>query len=881
MNAALTAVLDEILPNVEKPSRYLGNEVNAVRKDPATVDVRLVFAFPDLYDLGLGNLGLHILYACVNNVPWAAAERVYAPAVDMERELRKRDLPLFALESKIPVADFDMLGFTLQTELTYTNILNMIDLARIPVRSKDRTDAHPIVFAGGPAVFNPEPLANFIDFFVVGDGEDAVVEIVNVMRAMKGQPRRTKLLALSRLEGVYVPALYPFDTMPDGRILPRPGAPKIRKRITRDLDGATYPVNYIVPYTRQVHDRLSLEVLRGCTQGCRFCQAGMVTRPVRERKLENLDTLMQRLIDTTGYEEVSLVSLSTCDYSRVRKLVEQTVERARPQHVSVSLPSLRLDSYSVELSDMVAETRKTGVTFAPEAASPRLRSVINKWIPDEELLNMSAEVFARGWDVVKLYFMIGLPTERDDDILAIADLARRTYAKGRAINKNARVNLGVSTFVPKPFTPFQWAAQIRPEETERRQSLLLQAIKDVPAIKFGRHSPEETYLEGLLSRGDRRAGDLIEAAWKLGCRFDAWREHLRMDLWHQAVTDTGYSVEEALRERSVDEPLPWDHLDMFIPKEWFVADWQRAMELKHAEDCRHKRCHKCGVIDEVRDLCASMLRDNVAGRKFEKVWVDEHKDEDGKVRPKFEERVEPRPVQRLWIRIGRTGSARFLSHLEAMNAWMRSLRRAHAPLAWSQGFHPHARFAFDTATATGEETVAGLMDILLVETVDPAVLVDRLASLLPEGFSALSAREVPLNAPSLMSVTRGGSYTLWFAGTTADELRAKVDALLARDAILMKRTGKVKGKKREIQVDIRPMIKSLTVRDGETPSVDVVLEDQGRKLAKAGEIARLLSDKPDQVRILKREVLLLDESRWAEAGQFEGEGEPAAEADAG
>lgn len=856
----LANILDnEILSLVQKPSRYLGNEVNAVHKAADTVDVRFALVFPDLYDLGLGNLGIHILYACINKLSWASCERGYAPDIDMEMELRKRNLPLFALESKDSLAEFDGIGFTLQSELTYTNILNIIDLSGIPLRSNERDDSHPLLFAGGPAVFNPEPIAPFMDFFVIGDGEDAVLEIAETMRKLKGKPRKAKLLALSALEGVYVPSLYPFETLPNGSVVPSLEAPKIRKRITRDLNGATFPTDYILPYTQQVHDRISLEVLRGCTQGCRFCQAGMTTRPVRERKLEEIDKLLQTTLDKTGYEEVSLVSLSTCDYSRVRQLVENTVERVRPQRVAVSLPSLRLDSFSVELADMVASTRRTGLTVAPEAASPRLRSVINKWIPDEELLQMSTGAFERGWRHVKLYFMIGLPTERDDDVEAIADLAIRTVKAGQNIRKDARVNLGVSTFVPKPFTPFQWAEQIHYVETERRQDLLQKGLGRRRDIKFGRHEPEETFLEGLVSRGDRRAADLLEAAFRKGCRFDAWREHLRFDLWLEAIEETGFDAKDALRERAVDERLPWDHIDVMIPKQWFVDDWYRALQLKHAPDCRHKRCHKCGVIDVERKLCASMLRDNIDARKHEAAWTLKP------VAP-LENRD---PVQRLWLRISRTGTARHLSHLEAMNSWHRALRRVKTPLAYSHGFHPHPKMAFSTATPVGEETIGDYLDISLEDRVEPAPLFAALRETLPDGFDALGIREVSLREKSLMALAEGSRYILYFLQMSEAEMQQRVSALMSREEIMVERTvkrrnGRNKRRIREqVLTDIRPMIQELVfLRDASVPSVAITLVPRDGKRCRTKDIIALLADTPSEVRAVKQDCLTNYRDHW-------------------
>lgn len=865
---------DELLGSVEKASRYLGSELNSVHKDRSQVDVRLALIFPDLYDLGLGNLGIHILYAALNALDWCWAERAYAPAKDMEALLRKRNLPLFVNESRDVLTEMDGLGFTLQSELTYTNILNIIDLAGIPLRTKDRRETDPLTFAGGPAVFNPEPIAPFMDFFVIGDGEDAVIELAELLREMKGASRQERLEAIAKLPGFYVPALYPMEVLPDGRVLPPVDGPVIQKRITADLDGAVFPVDYIVPFTQQVHDRISLEVLRGCTQGCRFCQAGMTTRPVRERSLKNLETLMEKTLEKTGYEEVSLVSLSTCDYSRVQQLVDQTAEMARAKKVSISLPSLRLDSFSVGLADQVTDMRRTGLTFAPEAASPRLRAVINKWIPDEDLITMATQAYSRGWNHVKLYFMIGLPTERDDDVMAIGDLTIKTLRAGREIIGGARVNIGVSTFVPKPFTPFQWAEQIDVEETWRRQNLLSDKFGKVSGIKFGRHNAKETFLEGLVSRTDRRTGDLIEAAFRLGARFDAWSEHLDFRAWEIAIEQTNFDVKGALRARELDERLPWDHIDVMIPKSWFVEDWERAQALEHAPDCRHSQCHRCGVIDVERKLCAHMLRNAIDGAKEEGNWTPKSKKKEidplnaaattaplgmRMTSKPLKERVpDPDPIQRLRFRITRIGDVRFLSHLELAGAWIRALRRANAPLAYSQGFHQHPKVTFSTASPVGEESTGDFMDVQLTSVVDPDALFQKLISALPEGLGSMSVQEVPLRSPSLMSLVEGFTYTLTSTNVEPAEVQKRIQEVLAADEVIVDRTKPRKGRRapRSKKINIRPMIELLELREGRGVEVDFVTRRNDDRLAKWREIATLIGMDPLEVRVLKHSTTL-------------------------
>jgi len=858
-----------LLGSVEKPSRYLGSELNAVHKSSEDVDLRVALIFPDLYDLGLGNLGVHILYSVLNQLDWCWAERAYAPAPDMEKVLRDNQIPIFANESKDSLGDFDALGFTLQTELTFTNILNMIDLAGMKLRTVNRDESAPLTFAGGPSVFNPEPLSPFMDFFVIGDGEDVVIEIAKVLRQTKGQSRTLRLEALAEVAGVYVPSLYPMEDV-DGRILPAIDGPKIRRRVVRDLNKAHFPVDYIVPFTQQVHDRVGLEVLRGCTQGCRFCQAGMTTRPVRERTPESVTKIMSESLDRTGYEEVSLVSLSTCDHSKVKGLINETATLAAERRASVSLPSLRLDSFSVELADKIAGIRRGGLTFAPETATPRMRGVINKWIPDETLIEMTSRAMKRGWKHVKMYFMIGLPTERDEDVEAIADLTLKALASARSVRRDARIHTGVSTFVPKPFTPFQWAEQIDIDETWRRQRMLKERFYDQKGVKFGRHSGQSTFIEGLISRSDRRAGDLIEAAFLGGARLDAWDEYLNFRVWMEAVESTGFDTKDALRERDLEERLPWDHIDIMTPKSWFQEDWKRATELKHAPDCRQSKCHKCGVIDIERELCATMLRDSIAGAKSEDRWEgrgnplplpeESPVEEAVKLTPAGREQEKP-PVQRIRFRITRLGEARFLSHLEIMNSWIRSLRRASAPLAWSQGFHQHPKVTFATAAPVGESSLWDVMDILLTEAVEPSDILSRLQAHLPMGFGVISAEEVPIKSTSLMASVSGFKYRIVPpAETDLAQLKQRVSDVMAAEEILVQRKLKSKGRRRRTgyrDVDIKSMVAELAVVE-DSGVTEVIFETRRHedKLAKWREMLGVLGLPESTSKVIKTHTYL-------------------------
>lgn len=863
MNALKARLLREILPRVERPSRYLGGELNTVHKDADAVDLRICLFFPDLYELGLGNLGLHILYAALNRLDWAWAERSYSPAPDMEALLREHALPLFLYESKEPVGAVDLIGFTLQSELTYTNVLNALDLAGIPLRSEARDDTHPLIAAGGPAAANPEPMAPFMDFFVVGDGEDVVVEIAEALRPLRRAPRAERLKALAAIEGVYVPAMYPMETLADGSIVPPLDGQKIRKRIVANLDAAPVPENYIVPFTQLVHDSAALEVLRGCTHGCRFCHAGMVTRPVRERSLERIDAMIQRTLAHTGLENISLVSLSTCDYSRSRSLVRMAAARAHQVNASVSLPSLRLDSFSVELAGMVAGVRRSGLTFAPEAATPRLRAVINKFIPDEELIEMTCEAYRRGWDHVKTYFMIGLPTEEDDDVLAIADLCKRTLDAGRRVSRRAAIRTGVSTFVPKPFTPFQWAAQISLDETVRRQRMLADEFKQMRGIKFGRHTPEASYIEGLLSRADRRAADLIEAAWQHGARFETWDEQLNMNAWRAAIAETGYDADAAFRERPGDARFPWDHIDTGVTKEWLLEDWRRAQALEHVQDCRSGACNLCGVNRHVPELCREMRERHQEATALE-AEAPHAAQEDAASRQSAPQDREP--IQRIRLRIGRNGETRFLSHLEMQSAWVRALRRAGAPLAYSKGFHAHPKIAFATAAPLGEESEGDYLDVVLDEFVHPSDLLARVRDTLPRDFHVYDAADVPLRGPSLMSSVTGFAYTLYTAAAHAP-VAAAIQEIMAAECVMIDRKVKSAGggitpdgqdRRKTVPLNIRPMIAALTCQPAQDggAAIDFVTQSVDGRLAKPREIMELLQLDPIETLVRKRETYL-------------------------
>uniref|UniRef100_A0A7C4MMX9 TIGR03960 family B12-binding radical SAM protein n=1 Tax=Desulfatirhabdium butyrativorans TaxID=340467 RepID=A0A7C4MMX9_9BACT len=743
----------EALGGIEQPSRYIGFEPNHIRKRPEEIKLFFALAFPEMYEIGMSHFGIQILYHILNREPDIAAERVFAPGPDLYERMVRENQPLVSLESKRPLRDFDIIGFSLLYELTYTNVLYMLESAGIPFDARNRDGKVPFVVAGGPCTVNPEPMARFFDAMVVGDGERVVLAMTNAWMNWKNEGAASREDLLERwavIEGVYIPRFYHVQT--DGlgfRLrIPEANVPaRIRRAVVADLDRAAFPESPLVPFGKPVHDRLRLEISRGCSRGCRFCQAGMIYRPVRERSISTIMKQARAAVDATGYEDLSLLSLSTGDYTELERLMDALMGHCEPLHVAVSLPSIRADRLSKPLMEAIKRVRKTGFTIAPEAGSQRLRNVINKNLVEEDIRKAVEDAFSLGWQVVKLYFMIGLPTEEDADLDALVDLVKGLRGLLRSFGKHRRgeIHTSLATFIPKPHTPFQWEPQISIDEAYRRLSSIRHRLQ-MPGISVKWQQPEVSFLEGVLARGDDRCSAVIETAYRMGCRFDGWSDHFRFDRWMAAFDAEGVDPTAFVhRKRELDEPLPWDHIDIRVTKDFLQAEHRLAMEGRPTPDCRQAECSGCGACDF--DILQPVLcRD-----------MPEADRSDG-----LPSGVVERPYAPRWksvvLRYTKTGSARFLGHLEVYNLFCRAFRRSGVSVEFSEGFHPKPKLSFDEALPIGLASMCETFRASVDADTDCNTLVERLNHALIEGIRIIGCEPAIPASKGQKTQSNGATY---------------------------------------------------------------------------------------------------------------------------
>ncbi len=815
-------IRDDILPAVAKPSRYLGGEINAVRKDRRHCRLSVALAFPDTYEVGMSHLGLQILYELLNARDGVIAERAYAPWPDMEGMLRRHGLPLATLESGTPLREFDLVGFSLQYELSFTNVLAMLEMGGIPLRRRDRRDGHPVVIAGGPCCFNPAPMSAFIDAFVIGEGEEVTGEIAAAMMRQKerGAGRDEMLAALAELTGVYVPAVHTQGE-------------KIRKRVVADLNAFMCPVRPLAPLMKTIHDRAVLEIARGCTRGCRFCQAGMVWRPVRERNPGILQEMADRMLAATGQEELSLLSLSSGDYTRIATLLPLLMDRYYARRIALALPSLRVETLNRPLIEAIRRVRKTSFTLAPEAGTQRLRNAINKGNTEADLLTASSQVFAAGWRTVKLYFMIGLPGEEEADLEGIAALAHKVLHAGK---KQGQVTVSLSTFVPKPHTPFQWQRQISNEETAAKQDFFKSRLRH-RQLQIKWHDARMSRLEGLFSRGDEALGELVEQAYRRGCRFDGWSDRFRPELWEEAIRDLGIDVAAALDYRAREAALPWDHIDSGVERDFLWEEAEKSVREEFTPDCRAGGCYRCGVCDhkEIRPLLAAAdqlpattgrpaaapengpairpAESSFAGTSSEYPATAFAAGETAAAAGAFpKDTAADGGPQRYRLTFTKKGLSRYLSHLELAAALSRGIIRSGLRFVYTAGYHPHPRMSFAVATAVGLASDAEYCDVVWEKPPqETAALPDMINPYLPAGMVITGLAALPAEAPAISAALRGFRYA---ADLPADldaaalaDLEAKIAAFLAAGEFPIVRTVKDRTAIR----DIRPLVSDLNL----------------------------------------------------------------------
>lgn len=784
-----TTTIQDVLPLVEKPSRYLGSEINSIQKDHTKVKLNIALAFPDLYEIGTSHFGIQILYHILNKQQDIAAERVFTPGVDMEAYLRRYNIQLMSLESHKSLNRFDIIGFSLLSELNYTNILTMLDLANIPFFASQRDLSYPLIIAGGPCSSNPEPVADFFDAMVIGDGERVILNIARTWIDWKNRANNDKenlLKMLSHIEGVYLPAFFEpaFDRSGFQTLLPKFSKyTTVKRTIIEDLDKAAFPDAPIIPYGKPVHDRLRVEVSRGCTRGCRFCQAGMLYRPVREKKMETLLDIAEASIAATGYEDISLLSLSTSDYTGLSSLMAHLMDHCESQHIAVSLPSFRAGTLSPELMKQIKRVRKTGFTIAPEAGSQRLRNAINKNISEKDIINTVQYSFSLGWQVIKLYFMIGLPTETDDDLQSIIDIVKAIRKIKGPKKQRGKINISITTFIPKPHTPFQWAPQISLTESIDKIRWLKNNL-NMPGVHFKWQNPEVSLLEGLLTRGDRRFSHLLVTAYKKGCKLDGWSDKFQYRRWEEAFTETNMDIDfYTTRTRDMEEPLPWDHIDTGVTKTFLRKEWDKAINGEQTPDCRRDDCNDCGVCD------------------FKDIRPKVYKNSEGETTKPIQgqNKINPFSYKKFKVSYSKQEHAKYFGHLELVNIVLRAIRRAKIPVKYSEGFHPMPRISFEDPLPIGMESLDEAFYVMVRDDIRPKFMVKHLNQHLPEGLFVNDCRLVP--AKSAHKVFKPSTYLVtlkegFFDQNNLQTFKKSVTFEIFRN----KRKGKLK------KVDLKDMI---------------------------------------------------------------------------